>query len=213
MISLIQQHWGNGRYFDNCQDVCTADRGETVVVRLRDPEGQPYGTARMTRQAAEDLVEHLTAALEVREKQRAAMRRGHKKPFLDLTPSLRAREMGGELFNMAVLHESVNGSRQDAPLFDTSRPKVYVKVMAALRTHCAQHVASYTEAYGEARLKEHVKDVITSLPDQIVLHLNDLWDDCQTQACAEEYMACSEILRRFQDDVLEAERQIGKNAA
>lgn len=210
---IVPQHWGNGRIYGRYEDVTTEDDYETVVVQLRDSEGFRYGRVRMTREAALELAEYLIEAARLKETVMEA-RRGKRKSAwpIDASPALKAREMGCEMTMMAVLHESVDGSRQDAPVYDMTRQQIYVKVMGSLRMHRAELVAEYRRINGDARLKEHVNDVITSMPDEIVLHLADLWDDGQTEACAALYMECSEILRQLQEDAIEAEDAVKKAA-
>lgn len=190
---LIPQFWGNGRTYHRCEDVRTEDRYETVVVQLRDSEGFRYGQVRMTREAALELAKYLTHAATMKER---SMERNRKRIGpIDASPAAEARRRWGvDMTNMAVLHERVGGSRQDAPVFDTSHFEVYVKVMAALRMHARSWLETRTSAHGDAHVKEHVKDVITSLPDQCVLHLGDLWDDGETLSCAQMFMTYMRVL-------------------
>lgn len=133
--------------------------------------------------------------------------------FIDASPALEARLLGVEMTNMAVLHESVNGSRQDAPVHEMTRQQVYVKVMAALRIHQPHYVANHGGMGSPAAFKEHTKDMVTSLPDDIVLHLADLWDDGLAEACAAEYMTCMRTLLVLNGMVIAAERDINREAA
>jgi DNA repair exonuclease SbcCD nuclease subunit len=140
-------------------------------------------------------------------------RRKHVTGFIDGTPALQARRRGFQMVNMAVLHESVNGSRQDAPVHEMTRHEVYVKVMASLRMFEQAYVASHGGMGTPAAFKEHTKDMVVSLPDDIVLHLGDLWDDGQPEACAELYMECMRTLLVLRGHVISAEREIWKDAA
>lgn len=205
---LVPQHWGNSPTYHRCEDVRTEDHYETVVVQLRDSEGLRYGRVRMTREAALELAEYLINAARMKEKVMARRRRiGH----IDNSPAAEARAMGCEMTMMAVLHESVNGSRQDAPVHDITRQQVYVKVMAALRMHKRLYL-DMNEG-DSAEFKEYTRDMVTSLPDEIVLHLSDLWDDGLTKACADEYMECLYVLLGLKGEVIRANWNINRNAA
>lgn len=133
--------------------------------------------------------------------------------FIDATPALEARKLGVEMMNMAVLHESVNGSRQDAPVHEMTRQQVYFKVMAAIRMHEPHYVANHGGKGSAKAFKEHTRDMVTSLPDDIVLHLADLWDDGQQEACAEEYMECMRTVMVLEGMVTQAEWQINRKEA
>lgn len=133
--------------------------------------------------------------------------------LIDATPALEARAMGVEMTNMAVLHEAVNGSLQDAPVHEMTRQAVYVKIMAALRIHLPHYVAVNGGMENPAAFKEHTRDMVTSLPDDMVLYLADLWDDGQQQACAEEYMRCLRALLCLRGEVIRAEWNINREEA
>jgi hypothetical protein len=211
---MIPQFWGNGRVFHRAEDVRTEDDYETVVVQLRDSEGYRYGRVRMSREAALELAEYLISAARLKETVMEARRAGRRRISpIDATPAAEARKMGFEMTNMAVLHESVNGSRQDAPVHDVTRQDVYVKVMAALHRHYMPSVDAYLKQHSRAELRELIQDVITSFPDEIVLHISDLWDDGRTLECAREYLYCAEMVWHLRDDVRAAEEQIGREAA
>jgi hypothetical protein len=146
-------------------------------------------------------------------KRQAALETAMADGFIDATPALEARAMGVEMMNMAVLHESVGGSRQDAPVHEVTRHDVYVKVMAALRINVPEYVANHGGMGSAAAFKEHTRDMVTSLPDDIILHLADLWDDGQKLACAEEYMSCLRTLLVLRGMVINAQWEINREEA
>lgn len=160
MDPLIQQHWGNGERYHSSEDVRTADRGQTVIVQLRDGEGFRYGTVRMTREAALTLAEYLVQATAPQETAKPARRR--RIGPIDATPALQARAMGREMTMMAVPHD-ISGYTDQKTHWEDIRLRAQARLV--IKRMVEVYMSRQEEAYWT---DEEIRDLLDSLPAETV---------------------------------------------
>lgn len=108
-------------------------------------------------------------------------------PFVDGSPACAALARGWGM-NMSVRQEVVPGLECHGPFLGISRSALAVRVQASLRLHASEYWTRCSTAHGEAVLREHVRDVVTSMPDQDLADLNYLATESDAKALAEHFL-------------------------